>query len=63
MSGNAEPYVDPLIDEVRERRRELFERHGSDLGRLYREIQRIQAEHPDKVVDPRRSSRASPVGE
>jgi hypothetical protein len=46
---------DPLIDEVRERRRKLYEQCGYSLERLFEEIQRLQAEHPDKIVDPRRN--------
>ncbi len=60
MSDETESYADPLIDEVRQRRRELFAEHGNDLRRLGQAIQRLQAKHPEKVVDPRRPSAASP---
>ncbi len=46
---------DPLIDEVRERRRRLLEEHDNDLERFCRALQAFQAEHPDKVR-PRGSS-------
>ncbi|HAK96407.1 MAG TPA: hypothetical protein DCM87_15805 [Planctomycetes bacterium] len=49
------PPGDPLIDEVRERRRRLLEEHGNDLERFCRALQAFQAEHPDKVR-PRGSS-------
>ncbi|MBN2491016.1 MAG: hypothetical protein JXQ29_09215 [Planctomycetes bacterium] len=45
---------DPLIDEVRRRRRELFQRHNSDLRELHRAIKALQDKHPDKVVKVRR---------
>ena len=55
---------DPLIDEVRQRRRELYATCANDLDKLAEAIQRIQAEQPEKYVDPRagergRSRRAS----
>jgi len=55
---NAEPqsYLDPLIDEVRQRRRELFAEHGNDLQKLFEAMQRLQAKHPEKVVDFRKPS-------
>ena len=47
---------DPLIDEVRQRRRDLFEACGRDLARLAELIRAREAEHPDKVSDPRGSA-------
>ena len=44
------PYEDPLIDEVRERRRKLLEEHGYDLSRLFETVRKIQAEHPEKIM-------------
>lgn len=44
---------DPLIDEVRQRRRELFESCGCDLDELAKRIRECEAQHPDKVGDPR----------
>jgi hypothetical protein len=44
---------DPLIDEVRQRRREMMQEYGNDLNKLFEEIQRRQAQHPEKCVDPR----------
>ena len=45
---------DPLIDEVRQRRREMMEEYDNDLSKLFEEIQRRQAEHPEKLVDRRK---------
>jgi hypothetical protein len=52
--------ADPLIDEVRARRRELREEDGSDLDALFETINRLQREHPERVADRRRRS---PAGE
>lgn len=43
---------DPLIDEVRQRRRDLFADHDNDPQKLFEAIRRLQAKHPDKVIDP-----------
>jgi len=48
---------DPLIDEVRERRRELFAACDYDLKKLGALIQELQAQHPEKVVDRRPHAR------
>jgi len=47
---------DPLIDEVRARRRALLESCGNDLNRLLERIEQLQRQHPEKLVD-RRSAR------
>lgn len=50
---NKEPLLeDPLIDEVRERRRELFSQYNYDLMELYRAIRALQDRHPEKVGKP-----------
>jgi hypothetical protein len=54
MTTTNESQGDPLIDEVRERRRELLETYGSDLQKLYEAIRRLQAEHPEKLRDLRK---------
>jgi len=59
MTSLGKPYPDPLIDEVRERRRELFARCGRDLDKLFEAIQCIQAKHPEMVFDRRRSKPAA----
>ena len=46
---------DPLIDEVRRRRRDLFADCDNDPQKLFEAIRRLQAEHPEKVIDPRPS--------
>lgn len=58
MTRTEEKYTDPLLDEVRERRRLLLARHGNDLEKLYEAILVLQAEHPEKVVDRRTRKRA-----
>jgi hypothetical protein len=45
--------VDPLIDEVRQRRRDLLASCGDDLEVLARLIRAREAEHPAWVTDPR----------
>ncbi len=55
MMHNNEPYPDPLIDEVRQRRRDLFADCGKDLQKLGEAIRERQARHPDKLVDRRRA--------
>ena len=48
------PFIDPLIDEVRQRRRELLASYDNDLDKLLEAIQKLQSSHPEKVVDRRR---------
>ena len=50
-------FVDVLIDEVRQRRRDLLASCGDDLDALVRLIRQREAEHPERVADPR----AAPV--
>ena len=50
-------YADPLVDEVRQRRRELLATCDGDLGKLAELIRRREAEHPGRVVDPRKALR------
>lgn len=55
MNAHDASQLDPLIEEVRQRRQALFTRHGNSLRNLYRTIQEAQAKHPEKVTDgPRR---------
>ena len=54
MPHDTAGYSDPLIDEVRERRRQLFARCDNDLRKLLAVIQQEQAEHPEKVTDRRK---------
>ena len=46
-------FVDSLIDEVRQRRRDLLASCGDDLEVLARLIREREAEHPERVADPR----------
>lgn len=50
MNQESKDYSDPLIDEVRERRRQLWARYGNDLDKFYAAIKRRQAEHPERIV-------------
>ena len=45
---------DPLIDEVRQRRRNLLARYDNDLRKLLQAIQELQAQHPEQLRDFRR---------
>ena len=51
---------DPLIDEVRERRRQLWAQHDNDINKVYEAIKRLQEQHPEKLVDPRKARRSVP---
>ena len=53
------PVVDPLIDEVRARRKALLNKHQNDLKSLFEAIRRLQESHLDQVLDAhkRRSDR------
>lgn len=50
---------DPLIEEVRRRRREVAEEFGYDLRRLFDELRRRESEHPERLVDPRERAEKS----
>lgn len=54
MSNETKPFSDPLIEEVRTRRRELWAELGGDFERVREVIERRQAEHPEKLIDRRR---------
>lgn len=59
MSSEMNELPDPLIDEVRERRRQLWTEYDNDLNNVYEAIKRLQAQHPEKLVDPRSSRKAN----
>lgn len=50
-------FVDVLVDEVRQRRRDLLASCGDDLDALVRLIRQREAEHPERMADPRAISR------
>jgi hypothetical protein len=50
----APSHPDPLIDEVRQRRRDVYARYGNDLHKVAEAIRALQAQHPEKIVDRRR---------
>ena len=52
MDDKKEQLDDPLIDEVRERRRQLSSRYGNDLQELFKAIRELQKEHPRIVLKP-----------
>ena len=65
MSENHETFSDPLIEEVRQRRRDLYATCDHDLEKLGQAIQNLQRKHPVKMVDRRRQStaeKATPSG-
>jgi hypothetical protein len=45
---------------VRERRRQVWEECGQDFDKLLERIRRIQEQHPEKLVDPRKARRSVP---
>lgn len=49
--------ADPLIDDMRERRRALLEACGHSLTELVRRTRAPQAQHPELVQEPQRSVR------
>jgi hypothetical protein len=46
-------FSDPLIEDVRQRRLDLLASCGNDLEALAELIRRREAEHPERVADPR----------
>lgn len=46
-------FIDPLIDEVRQRRRDLLASCGNDLEALAQLIRQREVEHPERMGDPR----------
>lgn len=54
MTHQEETSADPLIDEVRARRRALLASYGDDLNRLLDRIDELQRQHPGKLSDHRR---------
>ena len=56
MSGRHKAPVDYLIAEVRQRRRDLLAACGEDLDTFIQLIRRREAEHPERVADPRAAS-------
>lgn len=51
--GGQSALVDVLIEEVRQRRRDLLASCGDDLEALAQLVRRREAEHPERVADPR----------
>ena len=45
-----EPYDDPLIDEVRQRRKDLLADYDNDLDKFFAALRKMQDEHPEKII-------------
>jgi hypothetical protein len=41
---------DPIVEEVREVRRRIFEECGNDLKRLFERLKAAEADHKDRLV-------------
>lgn len=52
MNPNPEPFSDPLIDEVRQRRQQVWDECGRDVRKLYERIKKIQDSHPEQLIYP-----------
>ena len=53
---------DPLVDEVREVRRAIFEECGNDLDRLFAFLRQVQDQHASRVVRETPRARATGAG-
>jgi len=53
-ASDGERSRDPLIEEVRARRRELSERFGNDVNRLCDHLAEIEKQYAGRVVRPQR---------
>ncbi len=62
MIRESKVFSDPLIDEVRERRRQFWAEYDNDLDKVYEAIRRFQAQHPEKLVDRPKSKRTTATG-
>lgn len=47
---NPEPYGDPLIDEVRQRRKDLLADYDNDLDKYFEALRKMQEDHPEKIM-------------
>jgi len=61
-SANPQPRPDPLIDEIREIRRQLSEAHGNDVRQLCDYLRELQDRQPPHMIRrlPRRPSASQP---
>ena len=62
MTMNSKRHPDPLIDEVRERRRQIWEECDHDFDKLLEMLRRFQSEHPGPIVDRRKAKRSRATG-
>ncbi len=49
-SGANKPTPDPLIDEIRAIRKEIWDRCGNDLDRHFAELRELQERHGGKII-------------
>ena len=45
----SETWKDPIVEEVREIRRQIMQEHGNDLDELSKEISEIEKRHADRL--------------
>lgn len=57
----AEPYLDPVVDRVREARRALAEACDFDVRKMADLFRRMEAQHPERVATPKRAVEADEV--
>lgn len=63
MKPQGEPYQDPLIDEVRARRADLYRSLDCDIRKLVEAIQELQRKHPEKLRRPAKVADRSVMGD
>jgi hypothetical protein len=52
MNPSQDATTDALIEEVRERRRQISTRFGNDLNRYFDELVRLEKRHPERLATP-----------
>jgi hypothetical protein len=50
LRDDASEQGDPLIDEIREIRRQISEEHGNDIRRLGEYLMKVQEQYADRLV-------------
>lgn len=45
-----QPCEDPLLDEVRERQRQLLADYDNDLDKYFAALRKMQEEHPEEII-------------
>ena len=49
-TAHPEPFEDPIVAEVRKARLAYFASCGNDLDRMFDDLRRREAQHPERVV-------------